>query len=63
MNKEVKRSILYGYECEMDTFIDVCRALNKFSFNGLHSAKKAELTDKIKTIQEELNKISTTLNN
>lgn len=62
MDKEVKRSILYGYECEMDTFIDVCKALNKFDFNGLHSAKKAELSDKIKTIQEELSEVLKRIN-
>ena len=54
MNKEVKRSILYGYECEIDTFADVCKALSRFNFDGLHSSKKAELSDKIKNIQKEL---------
>ena len=57
MNKEVKRSILYGYECEIDTFADVCKALSRFNFDGLHSSKKAELSDKIKNIQKELSEV------
>lgn len=62
MNKEVKRSILYGYECEMDSFSDVCRALSKFDFSGLHSLKKAELSDKIKNIQKELSDVLKRIN-
>lgn len=62
MNKEVKRSILYGYESEIDTFSDVCKALIKFDFSGLHSLKKAELSDKIKSIQNDLFSILKNIN-
>lgn len=62
MDKEVKRSILYGYESEIDTFADVCKALNKFDFKGLNVLKKEELSEKIKNIQSELSNLLKRIN-
>lgn len=54
--KQIKRTMLFGYMSEMESFHDVLVALNKFNFIGLHSAKKAEIKDLINNIQKQIEK-------
>lgn len=60
--KQIKRTILFGYMCEIESFYDVLIALNKFNFRGLHSAKKAEIKDLINNIQKQMDELSNKLN-
>lgn len=61
-DKQGKRSILYGYECEIEVCTDICKALNKFDLSGLHSLKREEITDKVKALQSELSELLKKLN-
>lgn len=55
--KQIRRSILFGYMCEFESFSDAISALNKFDFRGLHSNKKAEIKDSLKDIQGKIDSL------
>lgn len=55
--KQIKRTILFGYMCEMEMFHDTLTALNKYDFSSLHSKKKAEIRDAISDIQKQINEL------
>ena len=60
--KQIKRTILFGYMCEMEVFHDTLTALNGYNFSTLHSKKKAEIRDAISDIQKQIDKLLTKLN-
>lgn len=60
--KQIKRTILFGYLSEMESFHDVLTALNEFDYSTLHSKKKAEIRDYINDIQIQINELLTKLN-
>lgn len=60
--KQIKRTILFGYMCELESFHDVLTALNSFDFKTLHSKKKAEIRDAIKDIQKQISELLIKLN-
>lgn len=55
--KQIKRTILFGYMCEMEMFHDTLAALNEYDFSSLHSKKKAEIRDAISDIQKQINEL------
>lgn len=59
--KQIKRTILFGYMCEMEMFHDTLAALNGYNFSTLHSKKKAEIRDTISDIQKQINELLTKL--
>lgn len=59
--KQIKRTILFGYMCEMEVFHDVLTALNGYDFSSLHSKKKLEIRDAISDIQKQINELLTKL--
>lgn len=59
--KQIKRTILFGYMCEIEVFHDVLTALNAYDFSMLHSKKKAEIRDAISDIQKQINELLTKL--
>lgn len=60
--KQIKRTILFGYMSEMESFHDVLTALNEFNFSALHAKKKAEIRDYISDIQKRMNELLKKLN-
>lgn len=60
--KQIKRTMLFGYMSEMESFHDVLVALNSFDFRTLHSKKKAEIRDAIKDIQKQMSELLNKLN-
>lgn len=60
--KQIRRTILFGYMCELESFHDVLIALNSFDFSTLHSKKKAEIRDAIKDIQKQMSELLTKIN-
>lgn len=60
--KQIKRTILFGYMCEMEMFHDKLTALNEYDFSSLHSKKKLEIRDAISDIQKQIDKLLTKLN-
>lgn len=60
--KQIKRTILFGYMSEMESFHDVLTALNEFDYSTLHSKKKAEIRDYISDIQKQMDELLTKLN-
>lgn len=60
--KQIKRTILFGYMSEMESFHDVLLALNEFNFSTLHAKKKAEIRDAINDIQIQINELLNKLN-
>lgn len=60
--KQIKRTMLFGYMCELESFHDVLIALNGFDFRTLHSKKKAEIRDAIKDIQKQMSELLNKLN-
>lgn len=59
--KQINRTILYGYICDMECFHDTLTALNSFDFSTLHVKKKSEIRDAIKDIQKQINELLTKL--
>lgn len=59
--KQIKRTILFGYMCEMEMFHDTLTALNEYDFSMLHLKKKAEIRDAISDIQKQINELLTKL--
>lgn len=59
--KQIKRTILFGYICEMEMFHGTLTALNGYNFSTLHSKKKAEIRDAISDIQKQIDKLLTKL--
>lgn len=59
--KQIKRTILFGYMCEIEMFHDTLTALNSYNFSSLHSKKKAEIRDAISDIQKQINELLTKL--
>lgn len=55
--KQIKRTILFGYLSEMESFHDVLAALNQFNFSTLHAKKKAEIRDYISDIQKQMDEL------
>lgn len=55
--KQIKRTILFGYLSEMESFHDILTALNEFDYSTLHSKKKAEIRDYINDIQKQMDKL------
>lgn len=60
--KQIKRTILFGYMSEMESFHDVLTALNEFNFSTLHAKKKAEIRDAINDIQKQMDELLNKLN-
>lgn len=60
--KQIKRTILFGYMCEMESFHDALIGLNKLDYSTLHSKKKAEIRDAIKDIQKQISELIIKLN-
>lgn len=60
--KQIKRTILFGYMSEMESFHDVLTALNEFDYSTLHSKKKAEIRDYISDIQKQMDELLNKLN-
>lgn len=60
--KQIKRTILFGYMCEMEMFHDTLTALNEYDFSSLHSKKRAEIRDAISDIHKQINELLTKLN-
>lgn len=60
--KQIKRTMLFGYMSEVESFHDVLVALNSFDFSTLHSKKKAEIRDAIKDIQKQMSELLTKIN-
>lgn len=60
--KQIKRTILFGYLSEMESFHDVLTALNEFDYSTLHSKKKAEIRDAINDIQKQMDELLNKLN-
>lgn len=60
--KQIKRTMLFGYMCELESFHDVLIALNSFDFRTLHSKKKEEIRDAIKDIQKQMSELLNKLN-
>lgn len=60
--KQIKRTMLFGYMCELESFHDVLTALNSFDFSTLHSKKKKEIRDAIMDIQKQINELLTKIN-
>lgn len=60
--KQIRRTILFGYMCELESFHDVLIALNSFDFKTLHSKKKAEIRDAIKDIQKQMSELLNKIN-
>lgn len=59
--KQIKRTILFGYMCEIEVFHDTLTALNEYDFSTLHSKKKAEIRDAISDTQKQINELLTKL--
>lgn len=59
--KQIKRTILFGYMCEMEMFHDTLTALNEYDFSSLHSKKRLEIRDAISDIQKQINELLTKL--
>lgn len=55
--KQIKRTILFGYMCELESFHDVLTALNSFDFSSLHAKKKKEIRDAISDIQKQVDEL------
>lgn len=55
--KQIKRTMLFGYMSEVESFHDVLVALNSFDYNGLHSKKKKEIRDAISDTQKQVNEL------
>lgn len=60
--KQIKKTILFGYLSEMESFHDVLTALNEFDYSTLHSKKKAEIRDYISDIQKQMDELLNKLN-
>lgn len=60
--KQIKRTILFGYMCEIEVFHDTLTALNGYDFSTLHVKKKAEIRDAISDLQKQINELLTKLN-
>lgn len=60
--KQIKRTILFGYLSEMESFHDILLALNEFNFSSLHAKKKAEIRDYILDIQKQMDELLNKLN-
>lgn len=60
--KQINRTILFGYMCEIESFYDCLTGLNSLDISTLHSKKKAEMRDYINDIQKQMDKLLTKLN-
>lgn len=60
--KQIRRTILFGYMCELESFHDVITALNSFDFSTLHAKKKKEIRDAISDIQKQVNELLDKIN-
>lgn len=60
--KQINRTILFGYMCEIESFHDALIGLNSLDISTLHSKKKAEIRDAINDIQTQINELLTKLN-
>lgn len=56
--KQAKRTILFGYLCEMECFREILSALNKYDFSALHSAKRKEIKDLVSELQTGINELN-----
>lgn len=63
MTKEFKEELLKGYEAEMDTFLDVLKALNELSYKDIRGFDFVRLNRKINVLKSGLNELSNKLNN
>lgn len=60
--KQIKRTMLFGYMCELESFHDVLTALNSFDFSTLHAKKKKEIRDAISDIQKQVDELLDKIN-
>lgn len=62
MDEQGKRTLIYGYECEIDTFLDVCKGMKGLNYSDLNNEKKYALIRKLEDVKKYIGIITKRIN-